>query len=147
MATERNINYVSYFCSRDYKIILPMSNPTQLGFVSLQVSDLAASRHFYADVLGFQPVPASPPDACLFVTQSGALFALRTPLVDLQATSRLGWGVSLWFGVPELAAFLEQLEGKVQLIRGLQATPFGTTAIIADPDGYWLTLQEVPAAK
>lgn len=124
-----------------------MSTPTQLGFVSLQVSDLAASRHFYADVLGFQPVPASPPDACLFVTQSGALFALRTPLVDLQATSRLGWGVSLWFGVPELAAFLEQLEGKVQLIRGLQATPFGTTAIIADPDGYWLTLQEVPAAK
>jgi catechol 2,3-dioxygenase-like lactoylglutathione lyase family enzyme len=122
-----------------------MSTPTQLGFVSLQVSDLAASRHFYADVLGFQPVPASPPDACLFVTQSGALFALRTPLVDLQATSRLGWGVSLWFGVPELAAFLEQLEGKVQLIRGLQATPFGTTAIIADPDGYWLTLQELAA--
>ena len=122
-----------------------MSTPTQLGFVSLQVSDLAASRHFYADVLGFQPVPASPPDACLFVTQSGALFALRTPLVDLQATSRLGWGVSLWFGVPELAAFLEQLQGKVQLIRGLQATPFGTTAIIADPDGYWLTLQELAA--
>jgi catechol 2,3-dioxygenase-like lactoylglutathione lyase family enzyme len=124
-----------------------MSTPTQLGFVSLQVSDLAASRHFYADMLGFQPVPASPPDACLFVTQSGALFALRTPLVDLQATSRLGWGVSLWFGVPELATFLAQLEGNVQVVRGLQATPFGTTAIIADPDGYWLTLQEVPAAK
>jgi catechol 2,3-dioxygenase-like lactoylglutathione lyase family enzyme len=123
-----------------------MSTPTQLGFVSLQVSDLAASRHFYTNVLGFQPVPASPPDACLFVTQGGALFALRTPLVDLQATSRLGWGVSLWFGVPELAAFLEQLEGNVQLIRGLQATPFGTTAIIADPDGYWLTLQEIPTA-
>lgn len=123
-----------------------MSTPTQLGFVSLQVSDLAASRHFYTDVLGFQPVPASPPDACLFVTQSGALFALRTPLVDLQATSRLGWGISLWFGVPELAAFLERLAGKAQVIRGLQATPFGTTAIIADPDGYWLTLQELPAA-
>lgn len=122
-----------------------MSTPTQLGFVSLQVSDLAASRQFYTDVLGFQSVPASPPDACLFVTQSGALFALRTPLVDLQATSRLGWGVSLWFGVQELAAFLERLEGKVQIIRGLQATPFGTTAIIADPDGYWLTLQELPA--
>ena len=123
-----------------------MSTPTQLGFVSLQVSDLAASRHFYAEVLGFQPVPASPPDACLFVTQSGALFALRKPLVDLQATSRLGWGISLWFGVHELAAFLERLAGKAQVIRGLQATPFGTTAIIADPDGYWLTLQELPAA-
>ncbi|MGI4737162.1 MAG: VOC family protein [Janthinobacterium lividum] len=121
-----------------------MSTPTQLGFVSLQVSDLAASRQFYTDVLGFQPLPASPPDACLFATQSGALFALRTPLVDLQATSHLGWGVSLWFGVSELAALLHQLAGKVQVLRGLQATPFGNTAIIADPDGYWLTLQETP---
>ncbi|OUJ70425.1 VOC family protein [Hymenobacter crusticola] len=121
-----------------------MTSPTQLGFVSLQVSDLAASRQFYTEVLGFQPTPSSPPDACLFVTQSGALFALRTPLVDLQATSQLGWGVSLWFGVPELASFLERLEDKARLIRGVQATPFGNTAIIADPDGYWLTLQEVP---
>lgn len=121
-----------------------MSTPTQLGFVSLQVRDLEASRQFYTDVLGFQQVPSSPPDACLFVTQSGALFALRTPLVDLQATSQLGWGVSLWFGVRELTALLERLAGKAPLIRGLQATPFGHTAIIADPDGYWLTLQEAP---
>ena len=122
-----------------------MSTSTQLGFVSLQVSDLAASRQFYTEVLGFQQAPSSPPDVCLFVTRSGALFAIRTPLVDLQATSRLGWGVSLWFGVPELASFLERLEGQAILIRGLQTTPFGNTAIIADPDGYWLTLQETPA--
>ena len=121
-----------------------MSTPTQLGFVSLQVSDLETSRQFYTEVLGFQQTPSSPPDACLFVTQSGALFAIRTPLVDLQATSQLGWGVSLWFAVRDLAAFLEHLEGKSRLIRGLQATPFGNTAIIADPDGYWLTLQESP---
>lgn len=123
-----------------------MSIPTQLGFVSLQVRDLAASRQFYTDVLGFQPLPASPPDACLFATQSGALFALRTPLVDLQATSQLGWGVSLWFGVRELAALLERLADHAPLVRGRQATPFGTTAVIADPDGYWLTLQELPTA-
>ncbi|TGD78743.1 VOC family protein [Hymenobacter wooponensis] len=123
-----------------------MSAPTQLGFVSLQVSDLATSRQFYTEVLGFQTLPSSPPDACLFATQSGALFAIRTPIVDLQATSQLGWGVSLWFSIPDLAAFLERLERKARLIRGLQATPFGNTAIIADPDGYWLTLQEVTAA-
>lgn len=121
-----------------------MSTPTQLGFVSLQVSDLEASRQFYTDVLGFQQTTPSPPDACVFATQSGALFAIRKPLVDLQATSQLGWGVSLWFNVSELAAFLERLEGKALLIRGTQATPFGNTAIIADPDGYWLTLQETP---
>ncbi len=119
-----------------------MPIPTQLGFVSLQVSDLDASCQFYADVLGFQLATPSPPDARVFATQSGALFAIRKPLADLQATSRLGWGVSLWFNVSELAAFLERLEGKAPLIRGIQATPFGNTAIIADPDGYWLTLQE-----
>lgn len=119
-----------------------MPTPTQLGFVSLQVSDLDASRQFYTNVLGFQLATLSPPDACVFVTQSGALFAIRKPLVDLQATSQLGWGVGLWFNVSELAVFLERLEGKAPLIRGIQATPFGNTAIIADPDGYWLTLQE-----
>lgn len=120
--------------------------PTQLGFISLQVSDLEASRRFYTEVLAFQPLPQSPPDACLFATHSGALFAIRKPLVDLHATTQLGWGVNLWFGVPELAAFLERLEGQAPLIRVLQASPFGNTAIVADPDGYWLTLQETSVA-
>ena len=123
-----------------------MHKPTQLGFVSLQVRDLEASRQFYTDVLGFRPAAQSPPDAYVFETQSGASFAIRKPLIDLQATNQLGWGVSLWFGVADLSAFLQGLEGKASLIRGIQASPFGNTAIIADPDGYWLTLQETPAA-
>lgn len=73
-----------------------MSLPTQLSFVSLQVSDLKASRRFYADVRGFQSLPASLPDACLVATQSGALFALRTPLVDMHATSQLGRRPLVW---------------------------------------------------
>jgi len=123
-----------------------MSTPTQLGFVSLQVSDLEASRQFYTDVLGFQPAAQSPPDACVFALQSGASFAIRKPLVDLKATTRLGWGVGLWFGVADLEAFLQRLEGKAPLVRGIQASPFGNTAIIADPDGYWLTVQETKGA-
>ncbi|MBO0938526.1 VOC family protein [Fibrella sp. HMF5335] len=123
-----------------------MSLATQLGFISLQVSDLDASRQFYTDVLNFQPAPQSPPDACVFVTQRGASFAIRKPLVDLQATDKLGWGVGLWFAVPELDAFLQRIEGKATLVRGVQPSPFGNTAIIADPDGYWLTLQESKAA-
>lgn len=46
--------------------------------------------------------------------------------------------------MPERAAFLERLEGEDRLVRGLQATPFDHTAVIADPDGYWLTLHETP---
>ncbi|MBG8554368.1 VOC family protein [Hymenobacter guriensis] len=123
-----------------------MSTPTNLGFVSFQVSDLSASRRFYTEVLGFAPAVQSPPDACVFVTQSGAAFAIRKPLVDLQESTRLGWGISLWFAVPNLTAFLQGISEQVQVVRGLQLSPFGNTAVIADLDGYWLTLQEMPAA-
>lgn len=123
-----------------------MPTPTQLGFISLQVSDLEASRQFYTDILGFQPAAQMPLDACVFATQSGAIFTIRKPLVDLEATSHLGWGVGLWFAIPDLDDFLQRIEGKAKLVRGVQPTPFGNTAIIADPDGYWLTLQEMKAA-
>ena len=119
-----------------------MPEPTQLGFESLQVSDLDASRQFYTDVMNFQPAPQPPPEACVFATQSGAIFTIRTPLVDLNATTYRGWGVSLWFAIPELDAFLRRIDGKATLVRGVQPSPFGNTAVIADPDGYWLTLQE-----
>lgn len=119
-----------------------MENPTQLGFVSLQVSDLEASRQFYTDVMRFQPAFQSPPDACVFATRNGAIFTIRKAFLDLKVTPQLGWGVSLWFAIPKLDAYLERMDGKVTLIRGIQPTPFGNTAIIADPDGYWLTLQE-----
>ncbi|MDO7845403.1 VOC family protein [Hymenobacter sp. M29] len=119
-----------------------MQSATQLGFVSLQVSDLEASRHFYTEVLGFRPAAQTPPDACVFETQSGATFAIRKPMVDLQATTNLGWGVGLWFAVAGLDDLLQRIAGKATLVQGVQSTPFGNTAIIADPDGYWLTLQE-----
>lgn len=43
-----------------------MSNPTQLSFVSLQVSDLEAGKLFYTEILNFKPVLKSPPDAIVF---------------------------------------------------------------------------------
>jgi catechol 2,3-dioxygenase-like lactoylglutathione lyase family enzyme len=122
-----------------------MSSKTQLGFVSLQVSDLDASRRFYAEVLGFTLAAQSPPDACVFETQGGAVFALRTALVDLAAVSRLGWGVSLWFGVPDLEIYRAQLDGRAHVVRDVQVTPFGKILVVADPDGYWLTIQETGA--
>ena len=123
-----------------------MLAPTQLSFVSIQVNNLEVSRQFYTDVLNFQPSTQSQPDACVFVTQSGAIFAIRKPFLDLNATSQLGWGVGLWFTIVNLEAFLQRIEGKATLVRGIQPTSFGNTAIIADPDGYWLTLQESTAS-
>ena len=123
-----------------------MSKSTQLAFVSLQVNDLEASRRFYTDVLAFKPADQSPPNALVFADQTGASFAIRTPLVDLTATSRLGWGVALWFSVADLDAFRQQIENRVELVQDIQQTPFGRTLVLADPDGYRLTFQQTPDA-
>ena len=63
-----------------------------LDFVSLQVQDLDASCRFYTELLGFQAQPQGRPDAVVFEDGGGAIFAIRTPLVDLDAVERRGLG-------------------------------------------------------
>lgn len=64
-------------------------------FVALQVRDLQTSAAFYTDRLGLRQAPDSPPGAVVFATEP-IPFALREPLVDLDAVDRLGWGIALW---------------------------------------------------
>jgi len=119
-----------------------MSIQTQLSFVSLQVSDLDSSGKFYTEILGFKLLPQSPPDALLFEQKNGATFAIRKPLVDLSKSNLLGWGVALWFGIDAFDDFLNTNREKLNIVRDVLLTPFGRTIIVADPDGYWLTIQE-----
>ena len=60
-------------------------------FLALQVRDLDVSRKFYPELLNLVPAAHSPPDAIVFDTKPIA-FAIRKPLLDLTATSHLGWG-------------------------------------------------------
>lgn len=121
-----------------------MSNPTQLSFVSLQVSDLEASGKFYTDILDFKPVLQSPPNAIVFEQKNGAAFALRKPIIELSEAKLLGWGVAIWFAVGNLDLFLEKNAEKIVIIKDIHQTPFGRILVIADPDGYSITLQETP---
>ena len=67
-----------------------MSRVIGPDFLSLQVSDLEASRRFYAKSVGLTPAAESPPDAVVFDTRP-IPFAIRRPLVDLELTDgRLG---------------------------------------------------------
>ncbi len=118
------------------------SQPTQLSFVSLQVRDLAASRMFYQEVLGFESAPTQSPVAHVFQDQGGAIFAIRTPMVNLDAVPQLGWGTALWFSVADLAQLHDKLRGQATIVQEMTDTPFGKTFVVADPDGYRLTFQQ-----
>lgn len=119
-----------------------MSNPTQLSFVSLQVSDLEASGKFYTEILNFKQVLKSPPDAIVFEQENGAAFAIRKPMIELSRANLLGWGVAVWFGVDDLDVFLEEKGKQITIVKDIHSTPFGRILVVADPDGYSITLQE-----
>ena len=77
-------------------------------FIALQVRDLEASTRFYVEHLGLTPAPHSPPGAAVSNT-TPVPFALRQPLVDLDASDRLGWGVSLWMACDDADALRAKL--------------------------------------
>jgi predicted enzyme related to lactoylglutathione lyase len=119
----------------------PMENPTSLDFVSLQVRDLSLSKKFYQDILGFRVEDETRPDAVVFSTSMGAIFAIRKPLVDLNQVSHLGFGVGLWFYLPEVKDIFETArKTEVRIIQPPTMGPFGEMLILADPDGYAITL-------
>src|SRR5258708_8538998 len=64
-------------------------------FVALRVGDLERSARFYTEQLGLRRAPASPPGAVAVATEP-VPFAVREPMVDLDAAPRLGCGVALW---------------------------------------------------
>ncbi|GIN72896.1 hypothetical protein J14TS2_33710 [Bacillus sp. J14TS2] len=77
-----------------------MATP-QLDFSSIQVRDLERSREFYQNTFGFE-IENENPGAYIFKNEKGASFAIRKPLVDLDKAGKLGWGVALWFSVPNV---------------------------------------------
>jgi len=111
-------------------------------FIALQVRDLEISKRFYTERLGLQLAGRSPPDAVVFDTKPIPL-AIRKPLVDLDATSRLGWGVSLWIAcddAEELHALLVNAE--VPIVAPPADGPFGRFFALSDPDGYTITVHQ-----
>lgn len=119
-----------------------MVNVIGPDFVALQVRDLARSQEFYTQRLGLEIAPASPPNAVVFQTKP-IPFAVRTPMVDLDAVPKLGWGVALWLACDDadaLAASLE--EAGVTLGQQPQDGPFGRQFSFVDPDGYVVTVHE-----
>ena len=117
---------------------------TVLDFVSLQARDLAKSKQFYHEILGFQLAEYQNPEAVVFEDAQGAIFAIRKPLTDLSKVDKLGVGASLWFGWSEAIETLhDHLQREnVKIVAQPFDTPFGKSIVITDPDGYLLTFHE-----
>lgn len=110
------------------------------SFLALQVRDLEASRAFYVDTAGLKPLSQNPPGAIVFSTRP-VPFAIRTPMVDLDATSKLGWGVSIWIAATDADAMHDHLlKAGVSIVLAPADGPFGRFFAFRDPDGYTITV-------
>ena len=114
-------------------------------FISLQVRDLAASRKFYTEVLGLAVDERfDTPEAVVFDTNS-IPFGLSKARADLAEVPQPGLGVTLWIDcdhVDELHARMQAAGATI--IQPPFDSPFGHAFIIADPDGYRITVNENP---
>jgi predicted enzyme related to lactoylglutathione lyase len=119
-----------------------MARVTGPDFVALQVRDLEASARFYEQRLGLERVPESPPKAVVFATEPIA-FAVREPLVDLEAVDRMGWGVALWLRCDDAQVLHDSLvEAGVPIAQEPFDGPFGRTFVFVDPEGYQVTVHD-----
>ena len=123
--------------SRNDPLPLELTGPS---FLALQVHDLEASRAFYVEKVGLKPLTQNPPGAIVFSTRP-IPFAIRTPMVDLDATSKLGWGVSLWMAATDADVVHDQLvKAGVTIVLAPANGPFGRFFAFRDLDGYTITV-------
>jgi len=103
--------------------------------ITIEVSDLTASKNFYENVLGFQPGEYYEPTKWQPYTFADQYFAIREvegkkPHDDLDITNfELDDVDELWASVKDSATIAEPLA----------PTPYGTYKfVVKDPDGYRL---------
>lgn len=107
-------------------------------FIGIQAEDLDAAKAFYGGVLGL-PVMPGPPDAVVFGSKP-IPFAVRKPLVDLDASKHLGWGVALWFACDDAEALHDMLvQRETPIVFAPKDGPFGRYFAFKDPFGYTIT--------
>lgn len=112
-------------------------------FIGIQTEDLEAARAFYADVVGLNVAPQSPPGAVVFDTKP-IPFAVRTPVADLNSKGNLGEGIAIWFGCDDADALHDHLVGHgTTIVFAPKDGPFGRYFAFLDPFGYTITAHTV----
>lgn len=111
---------------------------TGLTFAGLEVNDLAASKRFYQDVLGFSVGPTARPDAVIMKTENGlGAFALKQPSDEGRKSAA---AVALWFACDDVDALATRArDAGAPVALAPQDGPFGKMTVIVDPNGHALT--------
>jgi predicted enzyme related to lactoylglutathione lyase len=103
----------------------------------LYVDSPAASAAFYADLLGREPLEASPTFA-MFALETGAKLGLWSRHTVEPAATAPG-GVELAFPVQDVEAEYERLTARrMPVAQPVTEMDFGRTFVVLDPDGHRL---------
>jgi catechol 2,3-dioxygenase-like lactoylglutathione lyase family enzyme len=108
----------------------------QVQGVTVSVSDLARSKAFYEDVLGFVPGAYYAPTRWQpYEFEGRAYFAI----IEVPEVRRQGWSDVTNFDVEGIESFWERVRDKVVVETALSETPWGSLKfVIHDPDGWRL---------
>jgi predicted enzyme related to lactoylglutathione lyase len=119
-----------------------MSDLIGPDFITFQVRDLEASRHFYSEVIGLKVSPEVRPNAVAYATKPIGM-AIRKSLVDLGPVKQPEFDILLWFRTENAAELLGQLKEKnVPIVQELADSPFGKMFAFQDPDGYVISVHD-----
>ena len=103
--------------------------------ITIEVSDLAASKDFYENVLGFQPDEYYEPTKWQPYSFADQYFAIREvggkkPRDDLDITN---------FELDDVEGLWARVKDSANVAEPLAPTPYGTYKfVVKDPDGYRL---------
>jgi glyoxylase I family protein len=113
-----------------------MIRPGKLHHAALRVTDCAASRKFYEDLLGFRQVPR--PDFPF----AGAWYGLGEGMLHLMESPKMGETIDPTN--PHVAIEVEDYEATKAVLRerGIEYLELGPQLWIVDPDGYTIELRK-----
>lgn len=107
----------------------------ELSGLTHTVANLDKAKHFYEEVLGFEPGGYYAPTRWQsYKCQEGVYFAIGEAPGSTNETC---------FTVENIEAFWSQIKDKVEVVSPLEKTPWGTYRfVIKDPDGHLLAFSQ-----
>ena len=118
-----------------------MAKISGIDFVTLLVSNLETSYHFYTEKVGLTASAERQPNAYAFSMKPSA-FAIRQAPSEAKM-NKPGQGIILWLKTTDaIALHGDFVKQGITIVEELRKGPFGMTFSFLDPDGYILAVHD-----